>query len=114
MLPVQTATRLVSCLLKLLFIKVTFGISHRQELDPDPARTATITSGHGNPTKLWGEILGDEKTMMVWTPVRNLPDHSAFYARTSSRCTFRSERDIEKEHIQIQVKNIEAYLLSNW
>jgi len=50
-------------------MKVIFGISHRQELDPDPARTATITSGHNETTKLWGEILGHEKTMMVWTPV---------------------------------------------
>ena len=43
----------------------SFGSTHRQKLDPDPARTTTITLQYGKITELWGEILGHEKTMIV-------------------------------------------------
>jgi len=34
-------------------------------LYPNPTRTITITARHGKITKLWDEILGHEKTMIV-------------------------------------------------
>jgi len=45
--PAKTSDNVGARLFKLLSMKVTLGISYMQKLDPDSARTATITSGCG-------------------------------------------------------------------
>jgi len=68
--PAPTSDNVGARLFKPLLMKVTFGISDMQKLDPDSARTATITSGCGKTSKLWGAVLGHEKKRMVSSTVR--------------------------------------------